>query len=672
LSDEARPERPSPEVEDVSDPFTPCSDRLQFETLLSNLSARFINVPAEKVDFEIEDAQRRVCECLGLDVCTLWQWSGGNPGVVTLTHYYRPLGGPPPPEPMNAHEHFPWSLQQLTGGKIVAISSLEDFPPGSVRDRQSYLHYGIRTGLSIPLSTGGGPYVGFLSFNDMRRERAWAEELVKRLQLVAQIFANALARRESDKALRESKERLSLAADSAGAALWSLDLASGRYWVTEKARELFGLSADEAVTFDWILGLVHPDDQELVRRAIQSVVESGKEGSAEYRIIRADGSERWMASQGRVRRDSSGNPEYLMGVTVDITERRRMEQQLRDRLREIEELKQQLERENIYLRQEARLVLEHGDIVGSSRALATVLVQARQVAPTDSTVLLLGETGTGKELIAQAIHDHSARKGRVMVKVDCASLPAALIESELFGREKGAYTGALTRQAGRFEVADGSTIFLDEIAELPLELQAKLLRVLQDGEFERLGSPRTIRVDVRVIAATNRDLAEAVMKGTFREDLYYRLNVFPIRVPPLRERLEDIPLLVQAFVNEFSGKMGKKIRTIPKGSIEGLQQYHWPGNIRELRNLIEQAVIISESEILRINLPLPAASTPLAFLTLEEAEYMHIVQTLEKTGWRIKGPRGAAALLGLKPSTLYARMSKLNIPTRREKDDMLT
>jgi PAS domain S-box-containing protein len=672
LSGGAYIKRSDPQTNDAGGPVPLHGDRLQFETLLFDLSARFINVPADKIDMEIEEAQRRICECLGLDLCTLWQPTAENPGAVALTHYYRPLGGPPPPDPMNAEEYFPWSLQQLTAGGVVAVSSVDDLPPEAASDRETYLHYGVKTGLSIPLSAGGGPYVGFLSFNDMKRERTWSEDLVRRLQLVAQIFANALARKEADKTLRESEEMLSLAAASARAHLWCLDVDSGHIWTTEEAKEFFGFASGSEMDLDRFLDVVHSEDRENLHRTIYETIQSGEDNSAEYRIVRPDGSIRWVLSRGRPYPASARHAARLMGVSIDITERKHMEQELQSKLAEIDQLRQQSERENIYLRQEARLHLEHKDIVGSSKALTMVLAQAEQVAPTDSTVLLLGETGTGKELIALTIHSHSTRKDRVMVKVDCASLPAALIESELFGREKGAYTGALTRQPGRFEVADGSTIFLDEIAEMPLELQAKLLRVLQDGEFERLGSPRKITVDVRVIAATNRDLAEVVKKGAFREDLYYRLNVFPIRVPPLRERPEDIPMLVQAFVNEFSGKMGKKIRTVPRGSIEALQRYHWPGNIRELRNLIEQAVIISDSEVLKINVPLPAAHSPLAFLTLEEAEYMHIVQTLEQTGWRIKGPRGAAALLGLKPSTLYARMSKLNIPTRREKDDILT
>jgi transcriptional regulator with GAF, ATPase, and Fis domain len=255
-----------------------------------------------------------------------------------------------------------------------------------------------------------------------------------------------------------------------------------------------------------------------------------------------------------------------------------------------------------------------------------------------------------------------------MVKVDCASLPATLIESELFGREKGAYTGALTKQAGRFELADGSTLFLDEIGELSLELQAKLLRVLEDGQFERLGSPKTISVDVRVIAATHRDLAEKVKDGTFRQDLYYRLNVFPVQLPPLRERPEDIPSLVWSFVGEFEKQMGKKVDSIPKRVMDLLQNYSWPGNIRELRNVIEQAVIVSNGGQLYLDMPTSAGNIPSP--TLKEAERQHIVSVLSKTDWRIKGPAGAARLLGMNSSTLYSAMRRLGIPNRNGKPNI--
>ena len=287
------------------------------------------------------------------------------------------------------------------------------------------------------------------------------------------------------------------------------------------------------------------------------------------------------------------------------------------------------------------------------------------VAPTDASVLLLGETGTGKELLAHLIHRRSRRKDRTMVKLNCVALPPTLIEAELFGREKGAYTGALTRQAGRFELADRSTIFLDEIAELPVELQVKLLRVLEDGQLERIGSTKTLTVDVRVIAATNRDLAALVAHGKFRDDLYYRLNVFPIVVPPLRERGEDIPLLVWTFAKQFGQAIGKPVERIPQDTMDALRHYPWPGNIRELRNVIERAVILSEGSTLQVPLGAAAGPTAAGPPTLAAAERGQILAALEQTGWRIRGPAGAATLLGLKPTTLESRIKKLGLQRPR-------
>jgi formate hydrogenlyase transcriptional activator len=362
-------------------------------------------------------------------------------------------------------------------------------------------------------------------------------------------------------------------------------------------------------------------------------------------------------------------PSHMMGVSLDITDRKESERLLQKACDEIKELKDRLEAENIYLRKEIYTGDIFKNIIGQSEPLKEVIRQVEQVAASDASVLLSGETGTGKELIAQAIHDLSKRKDRILVKVNCAALPATLIESELFGREKGAYTGALAKQIGRFELANHSTLLLDEITELPFDLQAKLLRVLQNGEFERLGNPNTIKVDVRLIAATNRDIAMAVRKGNFREDLYYRLKVFPIEVPALRERIEDIPLLVHAFVNEFSGKMGKNIQTIPKKTMQALQCYQWPGNIRELRNVIEQAVILNSGSSLQVHLPQEPCGASFKNQTLEESDYQHIIEVLTSAGWRVKGPKGAAQLLGLKPSTLFSKMKKLGISNRRTRDD---
>jgi len=337
------------------------------------------------------------------------------------------------------------------------------------------------------------------------------------------------------------------------------------------------------------------------------------------------------------------------------------ERALEERVQEIEQLKERLQQENIYLHEEIKLLGEHTEIVGQGLAMKEALAQAEKVAPTESTVLLIGETGTGKELLARAIHRMSSRKDRPLVTVNCASLPPTLIESELFGREKGAYTGALTKLIGRFEIADGSTLFLDEIGEFPFELQSKLLRVLETGDFERLGSTKNVHTDVRLIAATNRDLSREVTEGRFRRDLFYRLNVFPIIIPPLRDHPEDIPPMVWVFVKEFQKRMGKEIVSISKKSMEALQSYSWPGNVRELRNVIEHAMIMSSDKTLVFQAPKPTSSETPVVRNLQDMERRHIVSVLAKNGWRVGGKGGAAEVLGLKRSTLYSKMKKLGI-----------
>jgi chemotaxis protein methyltransferase CheR len=353
----------------------------------------------------------------------------------------------------------------------------------------------------------------------------------------------------------------------------------------------------------------------------------------------------------------------MSGSIQDITERKQAEFDLQNALCEIKDLKEKLEVERAYLREEIKLEYNYENIVGQSDGLNYVLYKVEQIASNDTTVLVLGETGTGKELVARAIHGLSPRKDRTLVKVNCATLPSNLIESELFGHEKGAFTGAHARQLGRFEVADGGTLFLDEIGELPLELQPKLLRVIQDGEFERLGSSGTIKVDVRVIAATNRNLEEEVRQGRFREDLWYRLSIFPITVPPLRERREDIALLVEFFVDKISKRLGKSIEKIPMSVMNTLQDYQWPGNIRELENVLERAAINSSGPKLRLvdELKKPDKDLTPTQKTLEDVERDHIVRVLEQTNWKVSGKNGAAEILGLNRSTLRARIRKLGI-----------
>jgi PAS domain S-box-containing protein len=509
-------------------------ERVRFETLLADISARFVNLPSDRIESEIEDTNHRICELLDIDRATLWQVSEEDPGMLLLTHLYQPQGITTPPDRMNARDFFPWTVQKILGGETVAISKITDLPQEASRDRENFRAYSTKSGVYVPLSVGEGPVFGLLTFAVLSEERNWPETVVMGFKLIAQVFANAL-------------------------------------------------------------------------------------------------------------------------------ERKRMDDQLREHIQEIARLKERLERENIYLQEEIKLLVEHKDIVGQSVSMKKVLSQAGQVAKTDSTVLLLGETGTGKDLLARAIHGMSLRKDRPLVTVNCASLPPTLIESELFGREKGAYTGAMTKMIGRFEVADGSTLFLDEIGELPLDLQSKLLRVLEDGTFERLGSTRPMHVNVRIIAATNRDIEQEVKDGKFRQDLFYRLNVFPIMMPPLRKRPEDIPLLVRGAVKEFQKKMGKEIESIPKKTMQALQSYSWPGNVRELRNVIEHSMILSGGKTLDIAVPKSSSTETNTTDNLHDVERMHLVAVLEKTGWRLAGLGGAAEVLGMKRTTLQAKMKKLGI-----------
>jgi formate hydrogenlyase transcriptional activator len=761
IADDARDDRDIAEFRQAWDEPLGLSKELQaslrFESLIADLSLKFINLPADEIDSEIEDAQRRVCLCHGFDMSSLWQWSNESPGFLALTHVYRPSGGPPIPEPMDAQKYFPWCLEQLLVHKVVAVSSIEDLPADAARDREFWLHFGIKSTFVVPLSAGGGPLIGALSFNDMKKEkRLWTEGLVNQLRTVAQVFANAISRKRSEQVLRDSQERLSLATAAAGLGVWMWDVSRDEVWATENWRGMFGFPPDATIRYETVIGRIHPQDREAVDLAVRRAIEDQADCVTEYRVVLPDGTQRWIVARGRVYSGTEAAQPRMLGVSLDITDRKLAQQALEERCRfeqlltdlsaklinqspdkfdsviddslkslletlghdrsslaqfsqdkghalvthacavpgvepfpvgvfaddvvpwiigqvrsgktlflkclpddlppaaqkerklaiakgvkstvaipltvggsvlgiisfsflrrqcewspevvsrlqmiaeifanalarkrsdeeiraalaENVQLRDRLERENVYLREQVTLKHHHGRILGKSRALKKVLSQAESVAGADTPVLLLGETGTGKELLAQTIHELSARRDRPMVIVNCASLPATLIESELFGREVGAYTGAASAQVGRFALADGSTLFLDEIGEFPIELQAKLLRVLQDGRFELLGSPQSVTVNVRIIAATNRDLEQAMRDGKFRPDLYHRLHVFPIRVPPLRERREDIPLLVWAFVEVFARRMGKTINSIPRKTMEQLQQYSWPGNVR--------------------------------------------------------------------------------------------
>lgn len=497
---------------------------------------------------------------------------------------------------------------------------------------------GVQSYLAIPVTSAGGEVLGHLAVMD---RKPMALE-----QLDLSVFEVFGARAGAE------LERLRDLFDEAPIAYVYEGLDSKLLRVNRTAMKSLGITAEQV---DGLYGRDFvpktPDAQRRLKDAFDSVGKGIDTSGVILELRRKDnGKPLWMKWWSRP--DPSGT--YTRTMFLDITEQVLAEQE-----------NARLQAQNVYLQEEIKLTHNFEELIGSSSSLKKVLKNVERVAPTDSTVLITGETGTGKELIARAIHNLSPRKNKPLVKVNCAAIPAGLIESELFGHEKGAFTGALTKKMGRFEVADKGTIFLDEIGELPLDLQSKLLRVLQEGEFERVGGTQTFKVNVRVIAATNRNLEQLSKTGQYRPDLYYRLNVFPIHLPALRERDGDIPLLAQYFVRKFAANLGKKIDRIPERMITALQRYQWPGNIRELEHVIERAVILSEGPQLEsIDWLTPAsgkASDIGKALTLEEMERQHIRDILEQTSWRVSGEKGAAKILGLNPTTLEARMKKLGI-----------
>ncbi|HKR11750.1 MAG TPA: ABC transporter substrate binding protein [Pyrinomonadaceae bacterium] len=479
--------------------------------------------------------------------------------------------------------------------------------------------------------------------------------------LIIVLLLNRAKRRRAEEEVRLSEARFRDMADSSAILIWIADENMLCTYFNKRACEFTGRPMDQLVGEGW-LDIVHEEERQPCMDAYTAGYESRKQFVLEYRILGADGEYHWIYDTGAPRFAANGELLGYIGSAVDITDRRNAEEALQIAHEEVNKLKNQLEAENIYLKEEIRVTHNVDEIVGESNVIKYVLYKIEQVAQTDTGVLILGETGTGKELVARAIHSQSIRKDRPLVRVNCAALSASLIESELFGHEKGAFTGATARKIGRFELADGATIFLDEIGELPLELQPKLLRIIQEGELERLGSAKTIKVDVRLIAATNRNLKEEVEKGAFREDLWYRLNVFPITLPPLRQRKEDIPLMVEHFTRMFSKKVGKSITSVSSATMKKFQEHSWPGNVRELSNVVERALVTASGSVLHVveQFEHPKDAPDLA-MTLEEIERDHIIRVLDQTSWRVEGPSGAARILGLNPSTLRTRMGKLGI-----------
>ena len=471
-------------------------------------------------------------------------------------------------------------------------------------------------------------------------------------------------RKRAEEMLRQDERELRRITDAIAEPIGVLAPDGSTLYANQVVLNYIGRSLEDTKADDWPAEILHPDDFERTRDERQRGLSRGEPFQVEQRVRRKDGQYRWFLSRFNPLRDDEGRIIRWYATGIDIEDRKQAEERV--------------QKENVALREEIDRSSMFKEIVGSSQALGEVLAQAAKVAPMDSTVLILGETGTGKELIARAIHKRSKRSGRAFIRVNCAAIPTALIASELFGHEKGAFTGALQRHLGRFELADGGTIFLDEIGELPTETQSALLRVLQEREFERVGGSQPISVDVRVLAATNRDLKAAVAAGTFRQDLFYRLNVFPIQVPPLRQRADDIPPLVEYLIDRYAKKAGKKIRKIEKKTLELFQAYKWPGNVRELQNVLERGVILCDGETFSVDetwlkneSPQETSSLSVSasrLLRLDEDQEREIIEAaLAESKGRVAGPFGAAGKLGIPRQTLESKIVNLGINKNRFK-----
>lgn len=491
------------------------------------------------------------------------------------------------------------------------------------------------------------------------------------------IYRDISQRKQAEDALRRSEAYLAEGQRLSHTGSWARSVSTGDLFFSAESFRIFGLDPHTKLALETLLNRVHPEDRGSVEETIRRAIRERSHFERDYRILLDDATIRHIHVVGHPVMDAAGKSVEFVGTHMDVTEQHRSRMALENAFQEIKTLKDELYQENVALRQEIDETSMFEEIVGKSAALREVLKQVETVAPTESTVLICGETGTGKELIARAIHNLSARRPNAIVKLNCAAIPSGLLESELFGHERGAFTGALAQRIGRFELANRGTVFLDEIGEIPLELQPKLLRVLQEREYERLGSSDTRRTDARLIAATNRDLAQMVDEQKFRSDLFYRLNVFPIRVPALRERPEDVPLLAQHFAELFSRRMRKSIRTIPPETMNAMMRYHWPGNVRELQNVIERAVILSTGGVLQVAAAdlTTGRGAPPATNRAEAAAGRRarnapapapeqVLQVLKETGGRVGGADGAAARLGLKRTTFIAYMKRFGINPR--------
>lgn len=636
-----------------------------FNDLVISVLARFAAGAGAEIDDCIRDSLREISQFIGVDYALVIQT------VPDLTAWSVTHEWCAPEVPSRAEDYqnvpmgtFDWSEQVLLAGQAVIFNCLEDAPPTAAAVRRQWESLGFQSTLQLPLRGRGGVVCGCIVLSSIFRKITWTDDDVQRLRLLAEAIANAVQRTRAETNLRESEAQYRATFEYAPVGIARISLQRRLLTANQSFFDMLGYPAAD-ILGKHLREVTQPEDWEASDRLYEQVLADRVSlQSLEKRYLRKDGSVVWGNVTLSLVCGAAGEPQAFVAAIEDITARKQAETELREALKEVERLTDRLRAENVYLQEE--IARSHGfdEIVGDSEPLRLTLTKIEHVADTDASVLLLGETGTGKELLARAIHNHSRRKDRPLVKVNLAALPSSLIESELFGHVKGAFTGAVSDKVGRFELANGGTLFLDEIGELGPELQTKLLRVLQEGEFERIGSSETIRVNIRVVSATNRNLHQAMDEGKFRPDLYYRLAVFPVEVPPLRMRREDIPLLVWHFIAKKQGRLAKTITRVPAAVMKALVDYDWPGNIRELENVLERGMILASGQILlleesfkrtRRHLPASPSRNP------AHVDRAAMIRALEDSGWRIKGAGNAAERLGLKPSTLRYRMKVLGV-----------
>ena len=689
------------------------SNNVSCKDMLLKVSARLIGTPPYELDREIEKSLFLLGEFWGFDCIVLLETLGEEVKAV----YQYVLPGINLPSIDKPAEIFSWIPKRIRAGETLCLDSL---PHGLPQNEGFFEEAGIKCLLALPVKTEDDTIFGALIALSAKVDKCRSEEEIGEYRSFCEIMAAAFARKKSvekideiilfeqllsevsakyinlpanevDKAMRNDLGRLGRLLDSDRCILYLVDedkkifrpyFHSG-WWpekdndqVTAHSAAYWDKETDFPVHFQflydkWFRGESFQWTQlDKLPEEAQQMIEAHKRLDTKSQLsipISVSGKTVGVLTVSDTRYYRKWPEEIIPRLRLfgEILEnaitRKKSEEALQKAFEEIKALKERLEKDYRYLTEEINLEHNYGGIVGSSDALKNIIIKAKQVASTNATVLILGETGVGKGLIARAVHNMSPRKDRPFVQVNCATLTPTLIESELFGHERGAFTGAQSRRIGRFETADGTTLFLDEIGELPMKLQAKLLRVLQDGEFERVGGSTTIKTDVRIVAATNKDLEKEVKEGTFRRDLWYRLNIFPIHVPPLRERLDDIPLFVSFFVGKYGKWIGKKFDRVPEKMIKALQGYSWPGNIRELENMVERAVITSPDGDFQIEAPFQSTVPVDKRKKHEEFEKEEILKVLKETNWIIEGPKGAARRLGLTPSTFRYRMKSLDI-----------